>query len=499
MSRVSRAFASVIKTAKGRSPFVSAAVVLGALFMAWPAFYSGFPLMYPDTPSYLSAGRPVAAAILLHHRSFFYGGRSLIYSLGILPFHWGVTVWPIIALQCLLTSFVLWLVFRSISPRKTWINFLILMLLLSLLTTLSWNGAFVMPDILGPDLYLCVFLLVFARDTLSRAERWALYLISWWAIVSHATHLMIVIALCCSLALLALFRPMTFRKHLRIAGELTAIIALAVGAQIALNTFLYGKPSLNGTHPPFLTARLIADGPGLWYLEKNCAELKWEMCNYVNNLSGSANRFLWNADGVWVSATSDSRKRILRDEMPFTMAVLRTYPREQLHQSAANFLKQLITFDLKGFGPASDIYTLLQFLEVLPKSRLRYLESRQARNQLPLRLFNSIQHGVVIASLIGIATLLPWLWSCRPPRLVGLSLVIACSVIANSLFAGTLSMVTGRFECRVIWLIPLFAGLCFFKWQATRKGSKAEAIPDVTVPSMSGNFRLRSIGAGRGN
>jgi hypothetical protein len=440
--------------------------------MAWPAFYSGFPLMYPDTAGYVAAGRPVAAAILLHHRSFFYGKRSLIYSLGILPFHWGVTVWPIIALQCLLTSFVLWLVFRSISPGKTSINFLILMFLLTLLTTLSWNGAFVMPDILGPDLYLCVFLLVFARDTLSRVERLALYLISWWAIVSHATHLMTVIALCCSLALLALFRPVPFRKHLRIAGELTAIIALAAGAQIALNTLLYGKPSLNGTRPPFLTARLIADGPGRWYLEKNCAELKWEMCNYVDNLSGSTNRFLWNADGVWMGATLDSQKRILREEMPFTMAVLRTYPREQLYQSAANFLMQLITFDLDDFGPNSDIYSDLQFHEALPKARLRYLESRQSRNEMPLRLFNSIHHGVVIASLVGIATLLPWLWRRRPPRLVGLSLVIACSVVANSLFAGTLSMVAGRFECRVIWLIPLFAGLCVFQLTAKRKAAK---------------------------
>ncbi len=146
MSKTAGQFASVKSPgAVERSPFDLLGVVLGAILMAWPAFYSGFPLVYPDSLEYIEAGRPVAAALLLGHHSSYYGIRSLIYSLGILPFHPGGTIWPIIAFQCLLTSWVLWLVFRSILPEKTWIHFLILMAPLSLFSSLSWFGSFVMP------------------------------------------------------------------------------------------------------------------------------------------------------------------------------------------------------------------------------------------------------------------------------------------------------------------------------------------------------------------
>ncbi len=74
---------------KSRSRFASVRVILGALCLIWPALLSGFPLMYPDSSWYLLAGRRVAAAVLLNHRSAYYGNRSLIYSLGILPFSSG--------------------------------------------------------------------------------------------------------------------------------------------------------------------------------------------------------------------------------------------------------------------------------------------------------------------------------------------------------------------------------------------------------------------------
>src|ERR1035437_8563149 len=181
------------------------AVLLGALFLAWPAFFNGFPLLYPDSMTYLGDGPTVARAVFLRQFSEYYGVRSFIYSLGILPFHWNITAWPIVALQCLLVAWVVWLVVRSISPRHAVKHYLILVLVLSLLTSVSWYSAFIMPDILGPVLYLCIYLLVFARQTLSRAERLTLYAIAWWGVTAHATHLLLAAGLCVLLVLFAAF------------------------------------------------------------------------------------------------------------------------------------------------------------------------------------------------------------------------------------------------------------------------------------------------------
>jgi uncharacterized membrane protein len=70
--------------------------------LAWPAFLNGFPLIYPDSMTYLFDGHVVARALFLHQLSDYYGVRSFFYSLGILPFHWNISPWPVVALQCLL-------------------------------------------------------------------------------------------------------------------------------------------------------------------------------------------------------------------------------------------------------------------------------------------------------------------------------------------------------------------------------------------------------------
>lgn len=443
-----------------------AAVLLGALIMAWPAFFNGFPLLYPDSMTYVDDGRIVARALFLHQFSDYYGIRSFFYSLGILPLHWNITLWPVVALQCLLVAFILWLVARSFAPRKTIPPYLVLVILLSLFTGMSWYATLIMPDILGPLLYLSIYLLVFARETLSRWERICLYLIAWWAVTAHATHLVLCAGLCAILALLlAVDRP--FRRRLRSVLEVAAIVALAAAAQLALHGYLYGKPSLNGERPPFLTARIIADGPGRWYLEKHCGELKWAICGHVHNLPDDPDNFLWAPDGIYQNASEDETRRLRQQEVPFALATLRAYPREQIFRSAANCWGQLTTFGFDDLDAGS--WVLDEFDKVLPRARSNYVRSRQAQDALPLELLTTIQFWAVMASLAVMAVFVPLLGRRRSSRIAGLSLVIVSMVVANAAVTGALSMVEERFECRVIWLLPLLAGMYILDWRESRR------------------------------
>lgn len=438
------------------------AVLLGALFLSWPAFLNGFPLLYPDSMTYLADGRMVARALFLGQFSDYYGMRSFFYSLGILPFHWNISAWPIVALQCLLTAFVLWLVVRSIAPRHTVPGYLILLFALSLLTSASWCAVFIMPDILGPLAYLSIYLLAFARETLSRAERAALYLIAWWGMTAHCTHLFLAAGLWLLLVVAAaplfrVFERRPFLRRLRSLGEVAAILALAAASQMALDGYLYGKPTLNGERPPYLMARVIADGPGRWYLEKNCPRLQWAICNHLSELSSDPDTILWAANGPYQSASDEEQETISREEMPLVWAAIRAYPRQQLAISAAHFRDQLLAFGLSGFK--SNGWMVEQFDEVLPRARAGYLRSRQAHDNLPLIPFTMVQLWTVAVSLAAIAVLLPFLWRRCSRRLAGLTLVVAAVVVANALVTGVLSMVDDRYGCCVIWLIPLLAGV----------------------------------------
>lgn len=444
----------------------AAAVIAGALLLSWPAIFNRFPLLYADSMTYLADGAPVARAIFLHQFSDYYGMRSLIYSLGILPFHWNISPWPIVALLSLLVAWVVWLVVRALSRRHATVRYLALILALSLLTGIGWYASFVMPDVLGPLLYLAFFLLFFARETLSRAERIGLYAIAWWAIASHASHLLLAAALCGLLALCAAFdrRPI-LRRTLALA-EPMAVLALAAASQMALYWYLDGKPSLNGQRPPYLTARVIADGPGRQFLRTHCDRMQWAACGHLDGLSSDPDSFLWGPDAPYENASEDEKRRFEAEDAPFFLATVRAYPREQFEKSAANFGRQLLAFGIYGFD-ASD-WIGEQFKQVIPASKPSYLQSRQAANELPLDLASDVQTWTVIASLAILSTLIPLLWRSRPIRLAALGLVSVSMVVLNAAVTGVLSTVDDRYQCRVVWLIPLLAGVSFFAWLDAR-------------------------------
>jgi hypothetical protein len=267
------------------------AVLTGMLLLVWPAFYNRYPLLYPDSMSYLEDGKLVAWALFLHRLSADYGGRSFIYCLGIFPLHWNITPWPLVALNAGLTSYVIWLVVRSVFPERAVAHFFALVLALTVLTGLPWFVSLIMPDVLGPVLYLSIYLLLFARESLSRVERPIVMLIAWWAVASHATHLMLAAAFCFLLLIVALLAP-SMRKYLRPSIDVAVLIFVAALAHLALHTFLYGEPSLNGKRPPFLMARVIADGPGRLYLEQHCGNLKLLVCDYLAKIPNDSDEFL---------------------------------------------------------------------------------------------------------------------------------------------------------------------------------------------------------------
>jgi hypothetical protein len=450
--------------------------------MAWPALFNRYPLLYPDSITYLGDGRLVARAVFLHRLSEYYGMRSFFYSLGILPLHWNVTAWPIVVLQVLLTAYVMWLVVRSLLPRRTALCYLVLVALLSLLTSLDWFVSLIMPDILGPLVYLCIYLLVFARDTLSRTERMTLILIAWWGIVSHASHLILATGLCILLVLLLALRFRWMRGRWKAVGEVAMIILLAAGSQLALHAYLYGAPSLNGERPPFLMARVIADGPGLWYLQQHCPGVQFVLCDHLQELPQDPDVFLWGEKGVWANADDATTSRLRQEEMPFVLATLRAYPRAQVSKSLSNFWQQLRIFGFYLFGPSD--WMAEQFASVLPRERSQYLQSRQAKDDLPLEFFTTVQNWTVLASIVIIVAFLPRVWRSRSPRLIGLGIVIVSTVVANALVTGTLSMVEDRLQSRVIWLLTLLAIVLVLDWLERLKESvRGGALSKVHSPN----------------
>lgn len=441
------------------------AVLLAAVFMTWPAIYNGYPLLYPDSMSYLQDGGRVARAVFLHQLSEDYGGRSFIYCMGILPFHWNVTAWPVVGLQAILTAYVLWLTVRSVLPRWLLFSYFVLVIPLCMLTSLGWFVGYIMPDILGAVLYLCIFLMVYCWNDLSRAERFSIVLIAWWSAASHPTHLILAIGLCFVLTLLLILQRQPLRRWLWAVGRIAVIVVVAALSHMALHAYLYGEPSINGKHPSFVMARVIADGPGRWYLQQHREE-NLAICRHLDRLPDNVADFLWAQDGIWQTSSPAEQDRMRAEEMHVVLGTIRAYPQEELRISTANAWRQLETCGLWNYGPAP--WILEMFDTVLPRDRDRYLQSRQANEELHIEFFTTVSDWTVLVSLGVIAVWSLLLWRGWSSRLVGLTVIISFVVIFNAVVTGILSNVEDRYQSRVVWLVPMLAGVLVLAWLARR-------------------------------
>jgi hypothetical protein len=467
----------------------TAAVLTGALLLAWPAIYNRYPLLYPDSITYMADGRVVARALFLHEFSSYYGMRSLIYALGILPFHWDVTPWPVVALHALLAAYVIWLVVRTIFPQRSVTCYLLMLPTLSLLTSLSWFASLILPDLLGPLLYLSLYLLVFAWDALSLRERAAIAVIAYWAAASHITHLILASGLCLLFSLLWLVRWPPVQSRIRAVCGAAWIVIVAAASLLALHAYLYGQPSLNADSPPFLAARVIADGPGRWYLEQHCPQLQLALCESVGDLPDDSGDFLWKKGGIWPTAAEDGDERIRQQEFTFVLAVVRAYPREELLISAGHFWEQLRAFGLWDLDRNN--WVLEAFDSALPGDKQNYLRSWQANDDLPLDAFSSLQYWTVVVSLAVIAVFVLFHWGGQPVPLLCLSLTIVPVVVANALVTGVLSNVEERYQARVVWLLPLLAAVFVLHWLDQRRLATSGATGLRTHPAQRQNLSMK--------
>jgi hypothetical protein len=445
-------------------------VIPGTLLLLWPAVFNGCPLWFPDSIDYLATGQTLWRALFMHKFAGYYGMRSLLYSLAIFPLHMDRTTWPIAVLQCFLAAWVIWLTVRAVKPPCAVRKYMGLIAVLSLLTSLSWFAVFVMPDILGPLAYLCLFLVIFASETLGPIERLTIYPVAIWGIAAHSSHLPIGALLCVFFMAYAAIERKHFWMRMAGVGRAVAILAVAAGAQMALHGYLFGTPTLNHQErPPFFLARVIADGPGRLYLEQHCSFTHWTICRHLNRLTDNSSNFLWAADGAYQSSTIDEQKSIRREEMPLVLATLRAYPWEESEQAAANFWQQLFAFGPYAFR--SSKYIVEHLDNTLRSENSSYLCSRQVQNGLQIGVFSLVQEWTVEASLLTIIVLVCRARSRISTRLVALGGTVSCIVLINAAVTGVFSGVDDRYGCRVIWLIPMLAWLLLAS-RERRKGKR---------------------------
>ena len=226
-------------------------LLISAVLLTSIAIYNRYPLVWPDTGGYLA---PVNLTF-----------RSMFYSFFVYPARLTGSLWPVVFAQALLIGYLLRLLLREVFAITSGAEFLIVIALLCLLTSLPWYVGFLMPDIFTPVVVLGLFLLMFCCDRLSRWERCYVAAVTFIAVVVHYAHAPIAIGLLS----VALGVRLALRKRVPNAVPYlvmpTTIVFAGAMAIVASNYLTIDAVTFSPAGYAFQLSRLVADGQAVQF------------------------------------------------------------------------------------------------------------------------------------------------------------------------------------------------------------------------------------------
>ncbi|HEY4031324.1 MAG TPA: hypothetical protein VGM25_13320, partial [Caulobacteraceae bacterium] len=286
-------------------------VLIGAVLLMSTAFADGRPSVFFDTDGYYLMGENAAQAIkrlpavfMGDHRAMttpvsdddqidvtVMGARSPAFGLFLFVFDKLGGVWLVAAVQALIGAWAVYLLWKLATPgvleservaggegvpksprparAPPW-TYLALMAGLTLTSTLPFFATMIMPDVFaGVAAALFVVLTAFGRR-LSRLETIGAVLVLAFTYAVHASHMLTALAVMVPAALLYGWFKAPRGEVARGYALVFAAMALAVVCGKAYDGAFAMRTGLTLHRPPFLMARVLADGPGREYLRKVC-------------------------------------------------------------------------------------------------------------------------------------------------------------------------------------------------------------------------------------
>jgi hypothetical protein len=446
-------------------------ILIGGLFLLWPALYNGYPLLYSDSHVFIS--QPVAG--------FMNWDKPYIYGPLILLFHAWQTLWLVVMAQALLVSHLLWLVIVTLTPKPQLAQatvahsglstpalsvakrHLLACGLLAFASTAPWFVSFLMPDIFSAITVLCIFLLGFSTR-LNRVETVWLVLLGAVAIAVHLSHL--VIAAACLLGVLCL----GVRRLAVAVLPLVCAIALLLGT----NFYAFQNVAISPHGSVFMLARLSGDGNTKEILEKYCAQKNWYLCAWADRLPTDSDEFLWNGKGpVW--SHPGGPIGLAPEASEIVSYVIRTRPGPVLLSGLSNMAQQLWMIQLGDtlHPDHLDVTVAKSVRQYFAAAELERLNaSRQMRHTLAADAVWISRLTVVVfycAAAFGLYVLfVAWRKSgvqraqTHAPLerehtrlVVSFILILWLGVVSNAFATGALSKPHHRYQARIAWLLVL--------------------------------------------
>lgn len=482
-------------------------VILGAIALLAVVALNGRPSVFTDTDDYYAQGRgaahavkPVVQAIvrpILHawgadddadyraaaadedHTSM--AARSPYYGIFLYGTYRIGGLWLTATLQALACAFTLFALMRGLFGRPTPLAYLGVMVFVAAATTLPFFAGFAMPDVLAALGAAATVALALFWDGYSRAERFGLVGVILGSLWSHTSHILLEILLIVALVPLYWLTRVKLRDGALRLGLLLACIVSAIGSDMAYHQVVLMRTGEDLHRPPFLTARVLADGPGRLWLRQACQHANpYVLCAYKRDPLDNSDEILWADDparGIFNASKIKTRILLDEEEKSFVIAAVTHYPVEQLAASLSNWWDQLNMVDLAeplrdpGYYFTNVYWRDTSLPGLIPGGKACLKQPKLCRPQLNVITLWWWHRGVILASLAFL------LWRLTRPDMVSALLsrdpappggrraflaataLILYALLVNSAVTGILSGPFSRYNSRIIWLAPALAAM----------------------------------------
>ena len=342
---------------------------------------------------------------------------------------------------------------------------LALPILVAATTSLPFYVAFLMPDIFTPVQILLVALLTAFAPRMTVWELAATLLLGCFAALSHLSHVAIATLLVPIAALGAL---LVERRRWWLAPLLASTFVLVPMAERKLFETLVrttSKAPVAVVYKPFITARLIQDGPGYRMLERTCPDPALASCALWDALHLSDDPYRLTASHIlfaedpplasFQTLSAEARRAVAEEQTAFFLRVLREDPLGTAAAFVKNTLRQAGMVSVDMTLPSEAIQKRLERHNGMAMRFADFGEGRISPGDwlVGLTALHLAIYALSALVLIGLA-----LWPGRlPPALRVLAAMVIAGVLVNALVCGGISQPAMRYGARVAWLLPLVA------------------------------------------
>ncbi len=510
-----RAFARSFERLSLKSWGLSA---LGAALLMWTAVINGRPPVFTDTALYYAQGEYLFEALHVVSPAHAVsppndpsalpstpgapsvtaaidGARSPLYGAAIYALQRLGGLWLAAFVQAWAAAGMIYWLCRTAAPRAGAAGYLALMAGLAALSPLPFFASWIMPDVFAGVAGCGLMLILVYADRLGAARLAAVCVMTGFGLAVHRSNLLDAVAVTGGAALLLALAGLERR---RLLGRLALILALGVGAAAA-GALVYvpirtkaGEPI---GAPPFLSARVLADGPGRVFLRQTCAgpHPRFVLCAFKTRPMATSDQILWShapRTAVFLAADLPTRLVMERQDFSFAEAEVRTAPWRQAQASAWNALQQLVMADVEdplkpqGFYVVNPYWRRTSLPRIIPNAgRCRAPGACGPRvGERTSLLLEGVGLGLSlliltwrvsapdIRAILGRRAAAGW--RDERVRLLTASGLVVVLLLGNAVVCGALSGPFPRYQARIVWLLPMIAALWVLGagWRRLRAG-----------------------------